>query len=99
MEYEQLELSYREDTLAAAMYARELEYFHYDFDRKNFEKLLEAFPEGEYRSNIEARLASTIEQMANVERIYVALKSQIIDQAAYEAAVVRVKKKREALEK
>jgi hypothetical protein len=33
MNYEQLPTEYKYDTLADAMYAREVEYFHYDFDR------------------------------------------------------------------
>jgi hypothetical protein len=98
MNYEQLLPEYKYDTLADAMYAREVEHFHYDFDRKNFEHLLANATDNEFAANVAERLADTCKQMGNVMLIISALKSQIEDQAAYDAAVVRVTAKREAKE-
>ena len=98
MIYTQLSDDYKYDTLADAMYAREIEHFHYDFDRKNFEYLLENATDNEFAANVAERLNDTRKQMGNVEAIMSALKEQIEDQAAYDAAVVRVAAKREAKE-
>ena len=98
MNYEQLPTEYKYDTLADAMYAREIEHFHYDFDLKNFEHLLANATDNEFAANVAERLNSTRKEMVNVEAIMSALKSQIEDQAAYDAAVVRVTAKREAKE-
>jgi pyridoxine/pyridoxamine 5'-phosphate oxidase len=98
MIYTQLSDSYKYDTLADAMYAREVEYFHYDFDRKNFEYLLANATDNEFAANVAERLNDTRKQMGNVGAIMAALKDQIEDQAAYDAAVVRVTAKREAKE-
>lgn len=97
MNYEQLSQEYQDDVLADALYAREVEWFHYNFDRVNFEHLLLSLPPGEYRSGIERKLSSTIVQMNAVELIYAALKSQITDVVAHSAAVSRVSAKREAV--
>lgn len=94
MEYEQLEQDYRDDHLAEAMYARETEWFHYDFDRINFERMLAALPPGEYRTQLEQRLTSTRAQMVAVDLVYAALKSQITDTARHRSAVVRAAEKR-----
>jgi hypothetical protein len=98
MDYVQLSDEYKYDTLADAMYAREVEYFHYDFDRKNFEYLLANATDNEFAANVAERLNSTRKEMSNVMLIMAALKSQIDDQAEYEAAVVRVTAKRKAKE-
>jgi hypothetical protein len=98
MIYTQLRDDYKYDTLADAIYAREIEHFHYDFDRKNFEHLLANTTDSEFAANIAERLNDTRKQMGNVEAIIAALKEQIEDQAAYNAAVVRVTAKREAKE-
>ncbi len=98
MIYTQLSEEYKYDTLADAMYAREIEYFHYDFDRKNFEHLLANATDNEFAANVAGRLTDTVKQMGNVAAIIAALKDQIEDQAAYDAAVVRVTAKREAKE-
>jgi hypothetical protein len=98
MTYEQLSTEYKYDTLADAMYAREVEHFHYDFDRKNFEHLLANATDNEFAANVAERLNSTRKEMSNVMLIISALKSQIEDQAAYDAAVVRVTAKRKAKE-
>jgi hypothetical protein len=98
MQYEQLTTNYKYDTLADAMYAREVEHFHYDFDCKNFEHLLANATDNEFAANVAERLNSTRKEMSNVMLIISALKSQIEDQAAYDAAVVRVTAKREAKE-
>ena len=98
MNYEQLPAEYKYDILADAMYAREVEHFHYDFDRKNFEHLLANATDNEFAASVAERLNDTRKQMGNVEAIMSALKEQIEDQAAYDAAVVRVTAKREAKE-
>ena len=98
MFYSQLTNNYKYDTLAAAIYAREVEHFHYDFDCKNFEHLLANATDNEFAANVAERLKDTRKQMGNVEAIMAALQEQIEDQAAYDAAVVRVTAKREAKE-
>jgi hypothetical protein len=98
MQYTQLPTAYKYDTLADAIYAREVEYFHYDFDRINFEHLLANAADNEFAANVAERLDSTRKQMANVEAVMAALHAQIDDQAEYEAAVVRVTTKRKAKE-
>jgi hypothetical protein len=98
MKYEQLPTEYKYDTLADAMYAREVEYFHYDFDRKNFEHLLANATDNEFAANVAERLDSTRKQMGNVEAVIEALKAQIDDADAYAAAVERVTAKRKAKE-
>ena len=98
MDYEQLPTEYKYDVLADAMYAREVEHFHYDFDRKNFEHLLANATDNEFAASVAERLDATRKQMGNVNAIIAALKEQIEDQAAYAAAVVRVTAKREAKE-
>jgi hypothetical protein len=98
MIYTQLSDNYKYDTLADAIYAREVEHFHYDFDRKNFEHLLANATDNEFAANVAARLTDTRKQMGNVEAIMSALKEQIEDEQAYADAVVRVTAKREAKE-
>ncbi len=96
MNYTQLPPAYKYDTLAEAIYGREIEYFHYDFDRTNFEHILTDLPECEYRTNIEKRLFDTIGAMAQVEKTMAALIAQIDDEAAYVEGVIRTTEKRAA---
>jgi hypothetical protein len=98
MIYTQLSDEYKYDVIADAIYAREIEHFHYDFDRKNFEYLLANATDNEFAANVAERLDTTRKQMGNVVSIMAALQEQIEDQAAYDAAVVRVTAKREAKE-
>jgi hypothetical protein len=98
MIYTQLPADYKYDILADAMYAREIEHFHYDFDRKNFEYLLAKATDNEFAANLAERLNSTRKEMGNVEAIMAALKAQIEDEQAYAAAVERVTAKRKAKE-
>ena len=98
MQYTQLPIFYKYDTLADAIYAREVEYFHYDFDRINFEHLLANASDNEFAANIAERLDATRKQMSNVQAVMAALHAQIDDQVEYEAAVVRVTAKRKAKE-
>jgi hypothetical protein len=95
MNYTQLNTDYKYDNLAQNIYSREVEYFHYDFDKKNFEQILQTAT-GSFRAEIEQRLADTITQMNIVENIYNALLAQIDDQTAYAAAVAREVAKRNA---
>lgn len=96
MIYTQLPPTYKYDTLAEAIYGREIEYFHYDFDRINFEHILTGLPECDYRTNIEKRLFDTIAMMAQSEKTMAALVAQIDDKEAYNAAVIRTTEKRAA---
>jgi hypothetical protein len=98
MIYTQLNAEYKYDTLADAIYALEIEHFHYDFDRKNFEYLIANATDNEFAANVAERLDATRKQMGNVVAIMAALQEQIEDQAAYDAAVIRVTAKREAKE-
>ena len=98
MIYSQLSTAYKYDTIADAMYGREVEYFHYDFDRINFEHLLANATDNEFAANVAERLDTTRKQMSNVAAVIAALRSQIDDQAEYEAAVERVTAKRKAKE-
>jgi hypothetical protein len=98
MIYTQLTADYKYDIIADSIYARELEYFHYDFDRINFEYLLKVAPDSDFKTNAAERLASTMQQMNSVEAIMDALRSQIDDEQAYAAAVERVTAKRKTKE-
>ena len=95
MKYEQIPHTYRSDLIAEALYAREIEYFHYDFDRINFEHILKDLPECDYRTLIEKRHFETIGAMAQVEKTVNALRAQITDPEAHAAAIVRTTEKRE----
>tara|TARA_R110000822_G_scaffold174465_1_gene314085 strand:+ start:1970 stop:2275 length:306 start_codon:yes stop_codon:yes gene_type:complete len=94
MKYEQIPPTYRDDLIAEALYAREIEYFHYDFDRINFEHILKDLPECDYRASIEKRLFDTVGAMAQVELTVAALRSQITNSEAHAAAVLRITEKR-----
>lgn len=94
MNYSQLNQEYRDDVLAEAMYGREVEFFHYDFDRINFANLLETLPPSPYRDNVQQRHDETLDRMATVDAIYAALESQITDPEAHAAAIVRTTEKR-----
>jgi hypothetical protein len=98
MIYTQLSDSYKYDVLADAMYAREVEHFHYDFDRKNFECLLAKATDNDFAASVAERLNDTRKQMGNVEAIMAALHAQIEDEQAYADAVARVTAKRKAKE-
>ena len=94
MKFTQLTQEYQDDVLAEAMFGREVEWFHFNFDRINFAKLLEILPPSEYRDNVQQRHDETLERMATVDDIYAALASQITDQEAHVAAVLRTTEKR-----
>ena len=94
MKYEQISSTYRDDLIAEALYGREIEYFHYDFDRINFEHILIGLPECDYRTNIEKRLFDTIGAMVQIERTVAALRAQITDPEAHAAAIIRTTEKR-----
>lgn len=98
MIYSQLSTEYKYDTLADAMYAREIEFFHYEFDRKNFEYIVANATDNEFASDVAERLEATKKQMGNVAAIMAALHAQIEDEQAYADAVVRATAKRKAKE-
>tara|TARA_R110002124_G_scaffold212642_1_gene378722 strand:+ start:185 stop:496 length:312 start_codon:yes stop_codon:yes gene_type:complete len=95
MKYKQLPETHKADTIAEAMYGREMEYFHYEFDAINFKYLINNAPEGTDTNDIQVRLADTLASMATVEAVYEALQAQITDQDEHEAAVIRTTKKRQ----
>lgn len=94
MKYEQITPTYRDDLIAEALYSREIEYFHYDFDRINFEHILKDLPECDYRTLIEKRHFETVSAMAQVEKTADALRAQITDPEAHAEAIVRTTEKR-----
>ena len=94
MNYEQITPTYRDDLIAEALYGREIEYFHYDFDRINFEHILKDLPECDYRTLIEKRHSDTVGAMAQVYKTAKALRAQITDPEAHAAAIVRTTEKR-----
>lgn len=98
MTYEQLPTEYKYNTLAEAVYAREAEFFHYDFDRANFEHILANTSDNEFAAEIDERLMATRAQIKKVEAVMAAVKAQIDDADAYAAAVERVTAKRKAKE-
>lgn len=90
MEFTQLDANtYKNELIAKNVYSREQEFFHYEFDKKNFEHLLTILPDGPRKQDVQQRLASTIEQMNYVDAICTALKAQIANPVAYEAAVIK----------
>ena len=97
MIYTQIPSTYKYDTLAEALYSREMEHFHYNLDAVNFTHLLETEVDGPYKQELQARLASTLEQMQKVDSIYTALSAQIEDPVLYAEAVERAALKRNAL--
>lgn len=96
MDYSQLNSTYKYDMLAENIYSRQMEHFHYDFDKTNFEQMLTTMEEGPQKDSIRQRLADTITQMTIVEHIHDALIAQIDNQAAYDAAVARAEARRAA---
>ena len=96
MIYTQLSPTYKYDILAEAIYGRELEYFHYDFDRINFEHILKDLPECDYRANLEKRLFDTVVMMNQTEQTMSALVAQIDDKAAYAESMTQAIAKRAA---
>lgn len=99
MIYTQIQDSYKYRHIANAVYAREMEYFHYDFDLKNFEHLVENIPPSAFRDDVEKRIVETKAQMENVLAIIAALKSQIDDEEAYAEAVSHTTRQREEKER
>lgn len=112
MDYKYLEQEYKDDAIAAALYGRELEHFHYSLDAVNFTNMLKTLPFGPcqtptlrdkctcmlcYRSVLEMRLKETQDRAAQVAAIYDALIASITDLAAHDAAVARCKAKRDFL--
>jgi len=95
MIYKQLDKNYKYRHLAGAIYAREMEYFHYDFDRINFEHLVANLPPSTWRDDVEKRLHDTKTQMSHVIAIIDALYSQIDDEDAYAEAVAYNAQQRE----
>lgn len=94
MTYTQLPGSYKYRHIAGAIYEREVEYFHYDFDRINFEHILSRTPDAPFASEIATRLESVRAQMGMVRAVIDALWSQIDDMAAYNLAAEELRRER-----
>ena len=95
MNYTQLPSDYKYRHLANAIYGREMEYFHYDFDRINFEHLAATLPDGLFKDDISKRIKEVEQQMQSTTAIMAALLAQIDDQDAYAKAVEYTTKQRE----
>jgi len=91
MNYKQLSPSYKDEVIAEALYQREMEHFHYTFDLKNFEFLLDRVDPGPYKSDLMTRVQQTKIEMAKVEAIYQALEAQLTDPAAIQRAIEKRK--------
>jgi ferritin-like metal-binding protein YciE len=94
MKYEQLSTDYIDDFIADALYSREIEYFHYEFDKQNFEEMIQQDLPIEYKEQLKARIKETEEQMEKVEQVYQALRKQIRNEVSYKKAVKRTTLKR-----
>lgn len=95
MNYTQLPSDYKYRHLATAIYGREMEYFHYDFDRINFEHLAATLPDGTFKDDIINRIKEIEQQVQNTSAIVAALWAQVDDQEAYAKAVEYTTKQRE----
>lgn len=83
--------TYRDDVIAAALISREKEIFHYEFDIENFTYILNNTADLGMKKDMEKRISDTHRQLAIAQGTYNALEAQIIDQAAHQAALVRVR--------
>jgi len=79
------------ETLAQAIYQREVEHFHYDLNKTNYEQIIATAPDGDYKNSVAQLLADTLVQMNIVESIHAALQTQITDEVGYADAVARAK--------
>lgn len=98
MQYTQLTNDYKYRHIANAIYAREMEYFHYDFDRINFEHMVANLPDGAFKDDIAKRIGEIEQQMQSVQAVMAALWAQIDDEEAYAKAVEHVTQEREQKE-
>jgi hypothetical protein len=97
MDYKHVDKTYQHDVIAEAIIGRQHEHYHYELDRKNFEHMLTLLPEGPYKEEVKERLRTTIVEMTKVEHIHDALCEHCkADPTAHEAALTRVKARREA---
>lgn len=96
MHFTQLDQDYQDDVLAEALYGRELEWFHYDFDRGNYQRMIAKMEPGERLTDLVKRLGETEAQMQFVETIYAALAARIVDPERHARAVERTTAKRKA---
>ena len=98
MQYTQLTNDYKYRCIANAIYAREMEYFHYDFDRINFEHMVSTLPDGPFKDDIAKRVIEIGKQMQSVQAVITALWAQVDDEEAYAKAVKYVTQEREQKE-
>lgn len=98
MKYTQLDTDYKYRHLANAIYGREAEYFHYDFDRRNFEHMAASMPDCEFKDDLVNRIAEVSDQMESVLAVLSALWAQVDDQDAYARAVEYVTRERKQKE-
>lgn len=95
MQYQQLEQEVIDDMIAENMYQREMEHMLYMLNRKNYEHMrIQPNTPPEIVADMEKRIAETNVQIAMVEAVYEGLKSQIVSVGAHNAAIARMKAKR-----
>lgn len=87
MRYSQLNAAYKYDVLAGALYAREVELFHYRFDAENYRHILHSAAPGKFREDISKRLSEAESAIETVVAVIAALESQISDTKAFKKAV------------
>lgn len=95
MQYTQLTNDYKYRHIANAVYAREMEYFHYDFDRTNFIHMVANFSDGPFKDDIVKRIDEIEKQMQSVQAVIEALWAQVDDKEIYAKAVEYVTQERE----
>jgi hypothetical protein len=95
MNYTQLTTDYKYRHLAAAIYAREMEHFHYEFDRINFQHMAADLADGQFKHDILNRIKEVEQQIQSVNAIMAALWAQVDDQEAYASAVEYITEKRQ----
>ena len=99
MIYAQLTQEFIDDAIAANMYHREVEHFQYQLNIDTYQATVDVLPDGDpYKAKLQASIANEVAQQAIGEKAYQALESLIKDQAAHDAAIARVKAKRDTLE-
>lgn len=98
MQYTQLINEYKYRHIANAIYAREMEHFHYDFDRTNFKHIVARLPDCAFKDDLINRINEIEQQMQNVQAIIAALWAQVDDEDAYARAVEYVTQEREQKE-
>jgi len=106
MQYQQLTQDEMDDVIAENLYGREVEHFHYELNRKNYEEMLKTLPAGDaggapddreaaaYRAYIEGLVKTEAAGRDKTERTYDALATNLADPTRKAAAIERATAKR-----